>query len=265
MRFYPREDGLFESKLEIPDGNNPDQNAWLTLTIRYRLNFVDDWNEKAGITVERENGGFLALDGDKTALPIVSWDLASKTEFGNVFQRGEKIWNQRFVLITPQDYDGLDYESLPWKVRPNVLCLFRLVPAASPHLEIDVVRLDPSVDSHQFRSTPNLYDNGDVYRPTLGHELGHALGLDEIMVMKGDKRCVANSRAGRCYGETEEERANIMGSGRNITLICARPWLDSIADYTGRAKGDWTATLDAKTPPRKIPIGVSLVGEPARW
>jgi hypothetical protein len=39
------DDGQFQSNLDIPDGNNPDQNAWLTITVRYRLNFVDDYNE----------------------------------------------------------------------------------------------------------------------------------------------------------------------------------------------------------------------------
>src|SRR5262249_7002735 len=142
MRF--RFDGVschdLESRLECPDGRDPNQNARLTITIRYRLNFVDGWNEKAGVTVERNSGGFVALDHNKNPFPIVAWDTASMMKFRNAFQRGENIWNSRFVLITPRNYDGLDYENLEWKVRPNVLCLFSLVPAPTiPHLEIDIV------------------------------------------------------------------------------------------------------------------------------
>ena len=41
----------------------------------------------------------------------------------------EKTWNWQFVLVTPRTYSELDYISMAgsgWKVRPNVLCLFRL-------------------------------------------------------------------------------------------------------------------------------------------
>ena len=119
----------FDSKLEYPDGRDPSQNAWLTITIRYYLNFVDDYNEKAGITVEKDGKSF-ALDSDKRELfPILKWDATSTARFRNDFQRGEKIWNYRFVLIAPRDFSALDYESFSgpgWVVRPNVICLFRL-------------------------------------------------------------------------------------------------------------------------------------------
>jgi hypothetical protein len=265
----------FESTLEAPDGRDPNQNAWLTITIRYSLNFVDGYNDKAGLIVEDGDSKYLALDSDKKPFPIVPWDAGSTTKFRNAFQRGENIWNFRFVLITPRDYDGLDYETLDWKVRPNVLCLFRLVPAvnARPHLSIDVVRLDPSIDRRFFRSNKSLYDDLDVWTPALGHELGHALGLGHIKELLGDTQCIADANRGifpdRCYGETEWEKAHIMGRGKNIDSLCAKAWLDRIVlhtvDSNGRQNTGWKATLDTNTPPRKIPMAVVLVAPPTQF
>jgi len=266
----------FDSKLEYPDGRDPSQNAWLTITIRYYLNFVDDYNEKAGITVEKDGKSF-AMDSDKRELfPILKWDATSTARFRNDFQRGENIWNYRFVLIAPRDFSALDYESFSgpgWVVRPNVICLFRVAPSlVKPHLRIDVVRLDPSINSKRFRSSETLYDNMDLYCPTLGHELGHALGMGHIKELLGDAVCIADAKKGifpgRCYGETEVEKANIMGGGTQLLPLNAKPWLDRIASQTADTRGlntRWTATLDTNTPPPRIPLGVALVGKPSQF
>jgi hypothetical protein len=257
------------STLEVPDGRNPDQNAWLTLTLRYSLNFADSKNLIAGV-IEKHGSKFAAVDSDQKRLPIVDWDLASQMKFQRAFQRGENIWNWQFVLITPQDFDGLDYTCIAsgWVVRPNVLCLFRLVPnAANAHLRITVVRLDPSVtSSNSFRSNKALYDHLDVWCPTLGHELGHALGLPHIKELLGDAQCIADAKRGiypdRCYGETDFEVQNIMGGGTRIYLDNARPWVDRMADHTSLAKSAWKPTGIMTMPPRKIPLGVAQVAKP---
>jgi len=259
------------STLEIPDGRSADQNAWLTLTLRYSLNFLDSKN-RAGV-IFAAGSKFVAQDSDKppNRVPIVDWDAQSQFQFQRAFQRGEKIWNWQFLLITPQDYDGLDYTSLAgsgFVVRPNVLCLFRLVSNfANADLRINVVRLDPSITSEKaFRSSQTLYDHLDVWTPTLGHELGHALGQGHIKELLGDAQCIADAKRGvfpdRCYGETDVEKQNIMGRGGRIYLDNAKPWLDRISDHTGRTSSAWKASGMMNTPTRKIPLGVAQVAKP---
>jgi hypothetical protein len=143
-----------------------------------------------------------------------------------------------------------------------------LVPNDSrPHLRIDVARLDPSIDSNSFRSNKQLYDHMDLYCPTVGHELGHAIGLPHIKDLLGDPRCIADARNGiypnRCYGETEAEKHNIMGGGTDMTLINAKPWVDRIEEHF--PKSSWVATLDTTLPPRRLPIGAAIGGKPDRF
>jgi hypothetical protein len=264
------DEGHFESLFEGPHEFAPEQNAWLTLTVKYDLNFADSKNRVPGVIVV-DGGKARAQDADKKLLPIIDWDLEAIMKFQRAFQQGERIWNWQFMLITPRDYDELDYTSTAgsgWIVRPNVLCLFRLVPASGrPHLPITVVRLDPSIPSKSFRSNTVLYDHLDVWSPTLGHELGHALGQGHIKELLGDAECIADAQLGvfpdRCYGETPTERANIMGEGGGISLLNAKPWLDRIGIHTrGRHSDPWTVTTRMNTPPRKIPLGAGLVGLP---
>jgi len=267
------DDASVMSEVALPDGRDPNQNAWLTLTIRYSLNFADSKNRVAGVIVQ-QGTKFLAKDSDNHLHPIVDWDFNSQVRFQRAFQRGESIWNWQFVLITPQDYSAFDVTSMAgagWVVRPNILCLFRLVSDASKaHRRITVVRLDPSITSAKtFRSNVTLYDHLDVWTPTLGHELGHALGMGHIKELLGDAQCIADAKRGvfpdRCYGETPVEKANIMGGGSAIYLNNAKPWLDRIVAHTGRPLAQWKATGMMNTPPRKIPLGVSLVAQPGAF
>jgi hypothetical protein len=265
--------GSFRSDLQVPDGRDPGQNAWLTLTLYYSLNFADSKNPVPGVIV-RQGAQFMAKDSDGTLFPIVNWDLEATLKFHRTFKRGEAIWNWQFVLITPRNYDGFDVTSCAgpgWIVRPNVLCLFRLQPGvATTHRKITVVRLDPSIDTGQtFRSNVNLYDYLDAWSPTLGHELGHALGMGHIKELMGDNRCIADAKNNiyptRCYGETPAEKVNIMGSGVQINPMNAKPWIERIALHTERPSSQWQVTANMDTPPRKIPLGVSLVGMPSQF
>ncbi len=84
-------------------------------------------------------------------------------------KRAEDTWNHQYLLVTPRDCEELDYSAAwksacPVKVRPNVLCLFRMAvigpsglldntPAGGPlrtgkpHRTINVFNLDKTARS----------------------------------------------------------------------------------------------------------------------
>ena len=105
---------------------------------------------------------------------------------------------------------------------------------------------------------PPLAGNGPLIN-ALGHELGHAFGGKHILALKGDAQCESNENLERCYGETPEERANIMGKGDQITRINAKPWQEHLMLALGPDGRRFTLSLmaDPKArprPPRPIPV-----------
>ncbi len=151
----------YDSILEIPNGNNSYQNAWLTLQLRVKLNFVDSKNPLPGLTVF-QGGIWYARDSVGYLFPLMDWPSHLTARFQSEFaERAEKTWNSQFMLITPRNYSDLDYQCFARgaTVRPNVLCLFRMslisgtgVPlntspaagpmrAGAPHRTINVVNI----------------------------------------------------------------------------------------------------------------------------
>jgi hypothetical protein len=242
----------FDSHLEIPTSGDPNDNAMLTITLRYKLDFADSKNPLPGLIPL--DGILKARDAEGFAHPILDWDAKSRWDFTKAFWRGEKIWNLKFLLIAPRSYSGLDFEHPKpgFFVRPNVLCLFHMEPGGNPHRTVTVFRVDRANDPVPFRNHDRLYDDLAPWTPTLGHELGHALGMLHIKALLGDAQCIANHNLDRCYGETDAERANIMGGGRDLWRLNAAPWLDRIASHTNTQKAFWTATLNMKTAPEII-------------
>jgi hypothetical protein len=57
------DNGNFRSNLEVPDGRDPEQNAWLTLTLYYGLTFADSNNPVPGVIVQ-QGTRFMAKDSD---------------------------------------------------------------------------------------------------------------------------------------------------------------------------------------------------------
>jgi hypothetical protein len=250
-------DRTFDSHLEIPTSGDPHHNAMLTITLRYRLEFADSRNRVPGLIVERD-GTPRALDGANFAHYITDWDERSRANFTKAMWRSEKIWSFKFMLITPRSYNGLDFEHpMPGSfVRPNVICALHMEPWGDPHIRITVVRAAGADQFTPFteRSPPRnmRLDELAPQLPVLGHELGHVLGMLHIKALLGDQACIADDNASRCYGETEHELANIMGTGRDLWPLNAAPWIDRVALHTKTQVSSWTATMDMKTLPQII-------------
>ena len=280
-------------EIEKPNGRDPFQNAWLTLTLGYRLNFIDsrvngviDGGDSKGqpIIVKDKEMGTCARDAGDYLYPILDWGHNERTTFARLFQMGERIWNYKFLIKPPDDWDKLDYSSpaLPgYVLRPNILCLFRMVAGAKTSHDINVVRINPEVFEDKkfrvpkyktgekrevaqvdFQSHSSLLKDSDVYTPVLGHELGHMISEDHILAMKGDPQCKVNQNLGRCYGLTPEEQANIMGSGRQITKINARPWSDALKDFYPEKGKILDTTIVMLTDPKVQPLPPRKIAKP---
>ena len=280
--------GGVTGELETPSGKDPFQNAWLTLTLGYGLNFLDSRiRGSAGgdgpIIVQDKNLGWCARDADDFLFPILDWGYESIAKFVKLFQQGEQIWNHKFLIKPPDDFDKLDYSSPAlsgYVLRPNILCLFRMVSGAKNGEIFNVVRINPEIfedpkfqvpnyktnktkpGRNGFRSHSSLLTDRDVYTPVLGHELGHAINEDHILALEGDAQCKAKPNLDRCYGLTPEELRNIMGVGTEITEINVGPWIDHLQTIVGGPPMHCKIVMltDPKVqplPPRKIPMAKS--------
>lgn len=256
---------IFNSTLEVPNGRNPNQNAWLTITINYTLRFADTKSQGAGI-VFRDSDGYHAKDSDDKKIPIKDWDLKSQIDFNHRFLQAESIWNHKFLLVTPKTYDGLDFTSMGgngWLCRPNVICLFRLNSGGSPnHLPLTVVRAEKF-----YRSNALVYTESDVKNKTVAHELGHALDQLHIKALLGDQKClIDNINADDCYDTPAGMEPNIMGRGTGLLPLNAKAWKELIGLHTGVNSTEWQVSMATSTPPRKLQLGFQVRGVmPAQW
>lgn len=209
-------DSAFDSYLILKE--NGCDNHTLTLVLKIFVNKISP------LSVRLPFVGNLTLpfgDADGTPFAIQPWTGTAYSTFRNSFLRQCRHWNDKFWLIPPAGFTGLDYKQGGRTIRPNIYChlYVSLVAAAGgSHRSIDLVNLDKQaaarqlgkragkLDSGDFRSHEGLYDSLDttnskmpysddkgkshrVNHSTIAHEIGHALGLPHIGVTQGATSC----------------------------------------------------------------------------
>jgi hypothetical protein len=239
-----------------------------------------------------------AKDSNKNSYPVKEWTPGEWSKFKSQFIQQSNLWNNRFWLVPPKSFSLMDVQNGGKKVRPNVMCRLITEIAESPmnaHRTIDVVNLDvdalrkmgkTGIGSGTFRSNDKLYDSLDVNKRdnhyeddrgvehtiknyyTIAHELGHAIGLPHVGVIKGRPQCkfavtlksmgIKNvsshlkkgSNSEVCYGEhdTPGLAENIMGLGTKFEDFNAKPWVDRAAMHTNTIAAQWKVVLNMIAP-----------------
>jgi hypothetical protein len=181
----------------------------------------------------------------------VRWDHASWAHFKlELLRVALATWDQAFLLIPPDSYDGFIWPEQGGK-RRNLLCglFIRLVEGErdNPHAVLNVVRLANA--AVYFGADSTLLASNDVDGFTHGHstagvrwkqhpaahEVGHLLGLHHVAW----KSAACRNDLLKCYGSNLAERVNIMGAGDQLSLENASPWRNRIAWHTGIDPDDW--------------------------
>src|SRR5262245_48824503 len=84
------------------------QNAELTIRLRVCLNLIDP--PGSGLANVRSVGGTACVaDADGWLFPMVSWSAQQRKDFCDTYRTHcQSVWNDRYCLLTPDDYEGLE-------------------------------------------------------------------------------------------------------------------------------------------------------------
>jgi hypothetical protein len=294
LSFSPHQGHAWNERLKgkkfdsyLGKSSHPTQNHALIFLLRIYLNPVSKQTT--------------AKDSPGRTFPVKEWTPDEWSKFKSQFVLQSHMWNNRFWLIPPKTFSLMDVQNGGRKVRPNIVCRLITEIVGSPstaHKVIQVVNLDTDAIKKQtgknptgatFRSNDGLYDSLDVQKRnnsytddrgvehtiknyyTVAHEIGHAIGLPHVGVLKSRPQCMfaialanngvknvsshlsrgSNSKV--CYGKFDNVglAENIMGLGTKFEEFNAKPWVERVVKHTNSVSTDWKIVLSL-TPPKAV-------------
>jgi hypothetical protein len=212
--------------------------------------------------VEPDSTGLYADDGGGITR-ILFWPDNEWTHFRREFYNQVRgFFRERFWLVPPRGYTGLDWPDVRPTHRPNVKCGLTLWVHDRPeHARIGVnciypvprqaLRSGVTRESHSGEldaDDATFQEASPVPREvqtqaTVLHEVGHLLGLSHVN--RNPATCPVDN-AVECYGTTEWQRGDLMGWGSRVEHWHSWPWRNRIRYHTG--VGGWRAVMTRQDP-----------------